>query len=124
MFGIVPFQFRFRGKINIILDMYYCFLEAGSVALHPTQIAKKTGVSFAEVARRLDATPELFVKIPTRKGDVTRYRVTSSAATRDPEEVEALIHQYAQRESLLLYTFAGMFITMLIIILFTIAPNL
>ena len=53
MFGIVPFQFRFRGKINIILDMYYCFLEAGSVALHPTQIAKKTGVSFAEVARRL-----------------------------------------------------------------------
>ena len=92
--------------------------------LHPTQIAKKTGVSFAEVARRLDATPELFVKIPTRKGDVTRYRVTSSAATRDPEEVEALIHQYAQRESLLLYTFAGMFITMLIIIVFTIAPNL
>jgi hypothetical protein len=50
--------------------------------------------------------------------------VTSSAATRDPEEVEALIHQYAQRESLLLYTFAGMFITMLIIIVFTIAPNL
>ena len=124
MFGIIPFQFRFRDKINIILDMYYCFLEAGSVSLHPTQIAKKTGVSFAEVARRLDATPELFVKIPTRQGDVTRYRVTSSAATRDPEEVEALVYQYAQRESILLYAFAGMFITMLIIIVFTIAPNL
>ena len=124
MFGIVPFQFRFRGKIKMILDMYYCFLEAGSVALHPTQIAKKTGISFAEVARRLDATPELFVKIPTRQGDVTRYRITSSAATRDPEELETLLYQYSQRESLLLYTFAGMFIMMMIIVVFTIAPNL
>ena len=124
MFGIVPFQFRFRGKIKMILDMYYCFLEAGSVALHPTQIAKKTGISFAEVARRLDATPELFVKIPARQGDVTRYRITSSAATRDPEELEALLYQYAQRESLLLYNFAGMFIMMMIIVVFTIAPNL
>lgn len=124
MFGIVPFQFRFRGKIKMILDMYYCFLEAGSVALHPTQIAKKTGISLAEVARRLDATPELFVKIPTRQGDVTRYRITSSAATRDPEELEALLYQYAQRESLLLYNFAGMFIMMMIIVVFTIAPNL
>ena len=124
MLGIVPFQFRFRGKIKMILDMYYCFLEAGSVALHPTQIAKKTGISFAEVARRLDATPELFVKIPTRQGDVTRYRITSSAATRDPEELEALLYQYAQRESLLLYTFAGMFIMVMIIVVFTIAPNL
>ena len=90
----------------------------------PLKSQKKTGVSFAEVARRLDATPELFVKIPTRKGDVTRYRVTTSATARDPEEVEALIYQYAQRESILLYTFAGMFIAMLVIVVFTIAPNL
>jgi hypothetical protein len=124
MFGIVPFQFRFRGKVGIVLDMYYCFLAAGSVGLHPTQIAKETGISFVEVARTLDATPELFVKVPTRAGDVTRYRMTSSASARDPEEVESLLNQYAQRESILLYTFAGMSIAMLVIVVLTIAPNL
>ena len=76
----------------MLLDIYYCFIEQGSPALHPTQIAKHTGISFAEVARRLDNTPELFVKLPTRAGDVTRYRITSSTSARSHEEVEALVH--------------------------------
>ena len=123
MFGIIPFQFRFRGKVRRILDIYYCFLAEGNVALHPTQIARKTGISFAEVARRLDATPELFVKLPKRDG-ITRYRVTTSASARAPEENEALVIKYAKRESLLLYTFGTMVFTMLVIIILTIAPNM
>ncbi|MEM7004194.1 MAG: hypothetical protein AAF529_25655, partial [Pseudomonadota bacterium] len=107
MFGIIPFQFRFRGKVGRILDIYFCFIDEGNVALHPTQIAKRTGISFAEVARRLDATPELFVKLPRRDG-ITRYRVTSSASTRTPEENEALLLKYAKRESYLLYAFSSM----------------
>ena len=27
MFGIIPFNFRFRGKVRRILDIYYCFIE-------------------------------------------------------------------------------------------------
>jgi hypothetical protein len=123
MFGIIPFQFRFRGKVRRILDIYFCFLAEGSVALHPTQIARKTGISFAEVARRLDATPELFVKLPKRDG-ITRYRVTTSASARKPEENEALVVKYAKRESLLLFTFGTMVFTMLAIIVLTIAPNM
>ena len=122
MFGIIPFKFRFRGKVRRILDIYYCFIDEGNVALHPTQIARRTGMSFAEVARRLDATPELFVKLPKRDG-ITRYRVTSSASTRTPEENEALIVKYAKRESLLLYAFSFMVLIMLLIIVLTIAPN-
>jgi len=123
MFGIIPFNFRFRGKVRRILDIYFCFLEEGSVALHPTQIARLTGISFAEVARRLDATPELFVKLPKRDG-ITRYRITTSASTRTSEETEALLNKYAQRESLLLYAFGFMVLATLVIVVLTIAPGI
>lgn len=122
MFGIIPFSFRFRGKVRRILDIYFCFIDEGNVALHPTQIARNTGISFAEVARRLDATPELFVKLPKRDG-ITRYRITTSASTRTPEETETLLHKYAQRESWLLYAFGTMVFAMLAIVVLTIAPN-
>ena len=123
MFGIIPFNFRFRGKVRRILDIYFCFLEEGNVALHPTQIARKTGISFAEVARRLDATPELFVKLPRRDG-ITRYRITTTATTRSPEENEALLMKYAKRESYLLYAFGTMIAIMLVIVVLTIAPSM
>lgn len=121
MFGIIPFSFRFRGKVGRILDIYFCLLDAEG-ALHPTQIARATGISFAEVARRLDATPELFVKLPKRDG-ITRYRITSTAATRTPEENEALLRRYAKRESYLLYAFSSMVLVLLLIVVLTIAPN-
>ncbi len=123
MFGIIPFNFRFRGKVRRILDIYFCFLDEGNVALHPTQIARRTGMGFAEVANRLDSTPELFVKLPKRDG-ITRYRITTSASTRTPEETEALLNKYAQRESWLLYAFMVMVLAMLLIVVLTIAPNM
>ena len=122
MFGIIPFNFRFRNKVRRIMDIYYCFLEEENVALHPTQIAKRTGIGFAEVARRLDATPELFVKLPRRDG-VTRYRMTTTASTRTPEETAELLNKYARRESWLLYAFGTMVLLMLIVVVLTIAPN-
>ena len=123
MLGIPTLEFRLRGKASLLLDIYYCFIEQGSPALHPTQIAKHTGISFAEVARRLDTTPELFVKLPTRAGDVTRYRITSSTSARSHEEVEALVQKNVQRESLLFYSVGAMVFLTLIIVVLTIAPN-
>jgi hypothetical protein len=121
VFGLIPFKFRFRGQVGKLLDIYYCMLETGS-GLHPTQIAKRTGISFAEVARRLDATPELFVKLPRREG-ITRYRITTSASARTPEEIEALLAKYASRENYLLYAFSCMVIILLAVVVLTIAPN-
>ena len=123
MLGIPTLEFRFRGKSRLLLDIYYCFIEQGSPALHPTQIAKHTGISFAEVARRLDTTPELFVKLPTRAGDVTRYRITSRTSARSHEEVEALVQKNVQRESLLFDSVGAMVFLTLIIVVLTIAPN-
>lgn len=123
MLGLSPLEFRFRGKSRLLLDIYYCFIEQGGPALHPTQIAKHTGISFAEVARRLDATPELFVRLPSRAGDVTRYRINTSTAARSAEEVEALIQQNVQRESMLFYSLVSMVFLTLVIVVLTIAPN-
>jgi len=87
------------------------------------QIARHTGIGFNEVARRLDATPELFVKLPKRDG-VTRYRITTTASTRTPEETVELLNKYARRESWLLYAFGTMVLAMLLIVVLTIAPNM
>ena len=123
MIGFLPINFRFRNKTGLLLDIYRCMLDEKDKALRPNQIAKKTGIHFGEVARRLDATPELFVKLPKRDG-LTRYRITTSASTRTIEETEALLNKFAYRESLVLYAFGTMVAAMLIIVVLTIIPNL
>ena len=75
------------------------------------------------MARRLDATPELFVKLPTRAGDVPRYRITSSTAARSAEEVEELVQRNVQRESLLFYAVGAMVFLALVVVVMTIVPN-
>ena len=54
MFGIIPIRFRFRGKLRRLARIYQCFLDHPSVGLHPTQIARYTGIGFQEVSARLD----------------------------------------------------------------------
>lgn len=117
MFGLFFFKFRFRGKVNRLLDLYDCFQANDHKALHPTQLARLTGHSFAEVNARLNATPELFVKLPRRPDGITRYRVTSSMSARPPEDVEAFIKKAARRESWLLYAGGFMFLCLLLIVL-------
>ena len=91
IFGIIPIRFRFRGKLRRLAQIYQCFLDHPAVGLHPTQIARYTGIGFQEVSARLDATPELFVKLPRRPDGITRYRLTSTTAARSREEVERLL---------------------------------
>lgn|SRR5690554_5036684 len=124
LLGLIPVSFRFRGKQKRLAEIYYCFLEHPGVGLHPTQIARHTGISFAEVNARLEATPELFVKLPKRPDGITRYRLTSSTAARSPEAVEALVIAGARRESLVLYALASMLICLLLIVVVVVAPAL
>jgi hypothetical protein len=122
MLGIIPISFRFRGKIGRLLDIYHCFREHPGTGLHPTQIARHTGIGFAEVNRCLESTPELFVKLPTRPDGLTRYRLTTSIAARSPEEVEDLVNAGARRESLLLYATGSMLVCLLLIVAILVAP--
>lgn len=124
MFGIIPIQFRFRGKLRRLARIYQCFLDHPSVGLHPTQIARHTGIGFQEVSARLDATPELFVKLPRRPDGITRYRLTSATAARSREDVEKLLIGSARKESLILYAFGAMVMTTLLIVVVLMAPSL
>jgi hypothetical protein len=97
------FRFRFRGVTNRLLNIYACFEEHPDEALHPAQIARETGLSIQEVTRRLDTTPELFVRLPKRPDGLTRYRLTTAARAKSPEEVRAMLAAGARTESLSLY---------------------
>ncbi len=116
MFGLLPIGFRFRGKLRRLEDIYYCFVDNPGTALHPTQIARQTGVGFVEVNARLQATPELFVKLPKRPDGVTRYRLTSAMSARDPEDVKRFLSRAARKESLLLYAAGTMVLLSLLIV--------
>ncbi len=124
MLGLVPYTFRFRGKVNRLLDMYDCLAANSPNALHPTQIARLTGHGFASVNARLEATPELFVKLPRRPDGITRYRLTSAVAAKTAEEVEAMVKAAARKESLLLYAVGTMVLCIFIIVLILIGPAL
>lgn len=122
MIGIVPISFRFRGKLRRLAQIYQCFLDHPSKAMHPIEIARHTGIGFAEVNARLTSTPELFVKLPRRPDGLTRYRLTSTAAARTPEDIEKFLIKAARKESFLLYAFGTMLLFILLIVLAIIAP--
>lgn len=122
MLGIIPISFRFRGKLRRLAQIYQCFVDHPGKAMHPVEISRHTGIGFAEVSARLDATPELFVKLPRRPDGITRYRLTSSTTARSAEEVEKFLIGAARRESLVLYAFGTMIICLLLIVLAIVAP--
>lgn len=122
MFGIIPISFRFRGKIMRLEDIYHCFREHPATGLHPTQISRYTGLGLAEVNARLEATPELFVRLPKRPDGITRYRLTSTTAAKTPEEVETFLRQAARRESLMLYAVGSMVLLILLIVVILVGP--
>ncbi len=124
MFGLIPYSFRFRGKQARLQDICACFADNDHKALHPTQIAKRTGMSMAEVDRRLALTPELFVKLPRRPDGLTRYRLTSAMAARDEDQLQAFISAQARRESMLLYAVGVMLLLLFLIVIVIIGPAL
>ncbi len=123
MFSLFPFTFRFRGKVRRLFDMYRCFLAHPGKGLHPTEIARHTGIAFMPVVRMLERTPELFVRLPKRDG-LTRYRLTSAMTAREPEDVEKFLAGQARRESLILYAVGLMVLFALLIVVILIGPVL
>lgn len=124
MLGLIPFTFRFRGKQGRLLDLCACFIDNDHGALHPTQLARKTGMTMIEVSRRLEQTPELFVKLPRRPDGITRYRLTSAMAARGENEIEAFIHAGARKESWLLYAGGIMLLLSFLLVVAIIGPVL
>ena len=121
MFSLLPFNFRFRGKVRRLFELYRCFLANPGKGLHPAQLARRTGIALVVVLRLLDATPELFVRLPKRDG-LTRYRLTTAMSARQPEQVEQFLTGQARRESLILYALGVMVLCALLIVVILIGP--
>ena len=81
-------------------------------------------MGFAEVNSRLNATPELFVKLPRRPDGITRYRLTSTITVKSPEEVEQFLVGAARRESFILYAMGIMLLCIMLIVVILIGPTL
>jgi hypothetical protein len=121
LLGLPLFQFRFRGRLELLGRLVACFRDNPGVGLHPGQIARETGLSTALVIERLQATPELFVKLPKRN-DLTRYRLTSVVAARSPEEIDAMLARLARTESLTLYAIVAIIAAIGVLALVTAFP--
>lgn len=124
MLGLLPISFRFRGREKRLNDILQCFRDHPDKGLHPTQISRHTGIAFADVNARLEATPELFVKLPGRGDGITRYRMTSSMAARTPEQAEAFVTAQARKETLILYAFGAMLVCLALIVVVLVGPAL
>ena len=122
--GLIPISFRFRGKLRRLAEIYHCFLEHPGIGLHPTQISRFTGMGFAEVNSRLNATPELFVKLPRRPDGITRYRLTTTMTIKSPDEVERFLVIAARKESFILYAMGLMLLCIMLIVVILIGPSL
>ena len=108
---------RYWGKTRRILAIHRAFRDEPGIGLHPQQIARRTGIPMIDVKERLDATPELFVRLPKRDG-LTRYRLTSTMSAQDPEQVESRVRRHATREAYLAAAGGAMILCAFLIVAF------
>lgn len=124
MYGLIPFTFRFRGKVRRLFDIYQCFLANPGVGLHPSQVSRHTGLGLQSAAKFLDDTPELFIRLPKRPDGLTRYRLTSVTVAKQPEEIQQFLVRSARMESLMLYAVGAMVLCALLIVVILVGPAL
>ncbi len=108
---------RYWGKTRRILAIHRAFREEPGIGLHPQQIARRTGIAMMDVKERLDATPDLFVRLPKRDG-LTRYRLTSTTSAQDPEEVENRVRRRAAGEMYLVSALGAMVLCGFLVVAF------
>lgn len=117
------FARHYLGRERQIEALFQAFHAADRQALHPIQISRETGLDMHQVQQRLDACPELFVRLPRNPEGLVRYRISSSAAALDVSEVERLIHQRARSERLQVTATIAIVASAGLIILLTVLPS-
>ena len=116
-------RFRFRGKTRVLMALVQCFLDEPAKGLHPAQLARSTGIPIYDVARRLNGTPELFVRLPGLRDGIIRYRLASSVAARGTDQIEVLIARHARRETWLLYVLVAIVFLILLVPVMVMVPT-
>ena len=121
---LAPWTFRFRGRTGHILAIVDSFIREPSKGLAPASIAREVGLPIYDVVKTLNRLPELFVKLPGRGDGITRYRLASSVAARGEEQIEALVHRHARRETWLFYGLALLGALLFTVVLMIFIPTL
>lgn len=112
---------RFAGRQRRLALICECIQQEGT-ALHPLQIARKTGLAMADVSLSLEDTPELFVRMPTRPGGYTRFRMVSTLAALPLDEIQAVIGRHARHEKIVGGITGGLVAVMFALVLLTMLP--
>ena len=112
---------RYLGRQTRIHALYEA-LAGERRALHPVQLSKATGMDMFEVQRQLEGCPELFVKLPRNPEGLVRWRLTSTAATLEPEAVERLVAERARTEQLTVAAYLVVLVSILLVVLLTVVP--
>ena len=114
--------FRFRRHAGKIMKIYVCLLANDARGLHPMQIARETGISFREVARRLDATPEFFVRLVVARGQPRRYALHTRGRAMGEREARRLVQRGELKESLIYYSIVVMILLALTMVVLWAIP--
>ena len=92
--------FRFRRRKVSIIAIYRCMKHSDKRVLHPSEIARLTGMHMLTVIRVLSAVPELFFKVPqARSAGVTGYALTTATFAKEEEDVVKFINRKASLEN-------------------------
>ena len=121
---LAPWKFRFRGKTGGLLGIVDCFRKEPNKGLAVVQVARASGMPIHDAAKLLEATPELFVKLPGRGDGITRYRLASSVAARSNKQIGDLVQRHARRESGIFYALMLMALLTLVVLAMIVVPSL
>ena len=116
-------RFRFRGKTARLSAIVERFQETPNKGLGAATIARACGLSTVDVARLLNATPELFVKLPGRGDGITRYRLASSVAARGEDGAAELIRRGARRETILYAALVTLALLLAAVVVMAVLPG-
>ena len=75
------------------------------------QITRETGLDLVTVVNTLNATNEIFMKLPGRGDGITRYALPSRIYAMQPEDVVAIVHRHARIENWVFWSIWASIIT-------------
>lgn len=109
-------RLRFRGRTETLNAICQVFREHPHVSLSATDVAEYAQRDFRDVHERLSETPELFVHLRKKRGESTRYRLTSDVEKMGVAETAAFIDEQVRVETRLVAVVVSIFTALAVLI--------
>jgi hypothetical protein len=102
-------RLRFRGHTGTLNAVCNVFRQHPDESLTAASVAEIGELDFRDVYLRLSETPELFVHLRKKKGQPTRYRLTSVVTKMTVAETAVFIDQQVRIETRLVVIVVAVF---------------